>query len=290
MPDSFPKGKVLAEGKTKIVYTVEGKPRLVILQSKDAITAFDDPDFTKQFGTKAECSTATTAAVFSLLREAGIPVAFLGQLSPKEFLALCCDMILLEVVTRRIATGSYLKRHPEVEDGTRFGDVIWEFFLKTTGGRLELPDGRVLVEGLDPKEGEEDPFIINPFKENWLLFHPKKPEEEGNLERSLDSSLVVPSSSSMEEMAGIAEDVFLLLEQAWDNLGCQLVDMKIEFGINPEGNLVIADVVDNDNWRLGDPDGKEISKEFFRQGGELGEVEENYQLVAELVQRPEFSD
>jgi len=292
MPDSFPKGKVLAKGKTKVVYAVEGEPGKVVLQSMDDITVFDDPDLTRRFGSKAVCATTTTSQVFELLENAGLPVAYIEQVSKTEFLARKCEMILLEAVIRRIAKGSYPKRNPEVKDGTRFSDPICEFFLKTTGGKLVLPDGRVVVEGLDPKKGEEDPFIINPDDEVWDLFHPKKPPSEkgANLFRSLGAALVVPHQHSMKDMEKVAKGTFSVLEEAWGNLNCQLVDMKIEFGIDPEGNLVIADVVDNDNWRLGDPDGKEISKEFFRQGGELGEVEEKYQLVAKLVQRPEFSN
>lgn len=292
MPDSFPKGKVLAKGKTKVVYAVEDESGLVILESKDDITALDDPKLTRRFKSKAVCATTTTSWVFKLLEKAGLPVAYIKQVSETELLAQRCKMISLEVVIRGIATGGYLKRNPEVKDGTRFSDPICEFFLKTTGGKLVLPDGQVLVEGLDPKKGEEDPLIINPDDEVWRLFHPKIPpsEEEANLLRSLDAALVVPRRHSMKYMEKVAKKTFLVLERAWDNLGCQLVDMKIEFGINPEGNLVIADVIDNDNWRLGDPDGQEISKEFFRQGGELGEVEEKYQLVAKLVQRPEFSN
>ncbi len=292
MPDSFSKGKVFAEGKTKVVYAVEGESGLVILESKVDITALDDPGRTRWFGSKAWCATTTTSRVFELLENAGLPVAYIRQVSKTEFLAWKCKMIPLEVVIRGIATGGYLERNPEVKDGTRFSDPICEFFLKTTGGKLVLPDGQVVVEGLDPKKGEEDPFIINPYAGVWDLFHPKKPpsEEEANLLRFLDAALVVPHQHSMEYMEKVAKGTFLVLEEAWGNLGCQLVDMKIEFGIDPKGNIVIADVVDNDSWRLRTRDGQELSKEFFRQGGELGEVEEKYQLVAKLVQEPEFSD
>ncbi len=60
--------------------------------------------------------------------------------------------------------------------------------------------------------------------------------------------------------------------------------MKIEFGLDVDGNLLVSDVIDNDSWRLRDADWKELSKEAFRQGETLDEVEKNYSYVATLTQ------
>lgn len=44
--------------------------------------------------------------------------------------------------------------------------------------------------------------------------------------------------------------IFRILERAWHRQGCVLVDMKIEFGVTTDGEVVLADVIDNDSWRV----------------------------------------
>jgi len=109
------KGEICNEGKTKRVWFVEGESGLVIIENKDDITKNDDSSQTKVITGKAELATATTCAVFQLLKDAEIPVAFEKQLGLNKFLAPKVDMILLEIIWRRYAVGSFLKRHPELE-------------------------------------------------------------------------------------------------------------------------------------------------------------------------------
>lgn len=282
------KGKLLTEGKTKRIWKVAGNDRLVVVEQKDAITAFDDPKFTKRFAAKAAYSNTTTCRVFELLQKAGIPVAYQKQISPTEFIAQQCMMIPLEVIARRFAVGSYLKRNPELVlcPPHRFPQLVTEFFLKTTGGQLIGSGGKVLVEGLDPKKGEEDPFILNPYDETWQLLHPKKPSSDakaalGRFVKALD----VTRGVSMTLMERILTDLFLVLEGAWNALSLHLIDIKIEFGVNAEGKPVVSDVIDNDSWRLRDVNWEELSKESFRQGEELSEVERKYGIVASLTEK-----
>lgn len=37
--------------------------------------------------------------------------------------------------------------------------------------------------------------------------------------------------------------IFRILERAWNREGCVLVDMKIEFGVTSDGEVVLADVI-----------------------------------------------
>jgi phosphoribosylaminoimidazole carboxylase/phosphoribosylaminoimidazole-succinocarboxamide synthase len=286
----YVRGNLISEGKTKRIWeAVGGEGNLVVIENKSDITAFDDSKFTRQFASKADCVTATTCRVFELLETAGIPTAYVKQISSTEFVAKKCKMIPLEAVARRYAVGSYLKRNPQltVSEGAhpfRFHRLVIEFFLKTTKGKLTGPDGEILVDGLDPKKGEEDPLILNPREDAWKLVHPKKPrwDPEAILNKTVLSSSVL-GKTALSPLEDYLYDTFLVLEGMFSLLGHHFIDLKLEFGITSDGQFCVADVVDNDSWRLRDIGWKELSKEAFRQGEELGEVERKYGVVTELV-------
>lgn len=283
------KGELIIEGKTKRILAVKDNEKQAIIEYKNAITAFDDPSFTQEFDTKAKYSNTTTCRIFEMLKDAGVPVAYEKQLSETEFLAPKCEMIPLEVVARRYAVGSYLKRHPELKKGEdeepyRFDELKVEFFLKTSKGGLEI-GGKTVVDGLDPKAGEEDPFIANPKDEEWSLKHPKKQadEEGADLGRSVAASDVVPGEADVDQMSQITKNTFEALENYWNTHDFKLIDFKIELGITTGGELVVADVIDNDSWRLRNKDWEDISKESFRQGESLDKIADKYELVATLL-------
>ena len=60
----------IAEGKTKVIYSLSDEPHLVEIVSKDRITAGDGARAHDMAG-KAVISTATTSKVFELLNKAG---------------------------------------------------------------------------------------------------------------------------------------------------------------------------------------------------------------------------
>jgi len=285
-------GKEIGRGKTKIMFSVVGNDALTIGQYTDNMTKLDNPDLTKQFKNKGLYSNTINCNVQKLLKEAGMPVAFGRQFSPEEFLARRCRMIRLEVVVRRFGVGSFLKRHPEIiqfpdQPPHRFNKLELEFFLKTSGGQIFDDTGRLIFQGLDPSKGEEDPIIVNPFDKTWQLFHSKKPkwDETADLHKHIDSSLIVGADAvgKMQIMADLTKNVFLILEKAWGNLGMHFIDLKLEFGYDPvTSEIVIADVIELDNFRIKDPDWKELSKEVFRQGGEISQLEEIYRTMAIL--------
>src|SRR5690242_8362930 len=121
-------GPLLAEGKTKRIYAYPGDDTLAYMVSKDQITAGDGARRSELVG-KSRWSTITTANVFRLLNEDLIATHFVKQLNDVTLLVRHCTMLPIEQVMRRIATGSYLKRHAEVSEGTRFEPVLVETFL-----------------------------------------------------------------------------------------------------------------------------------------------------------------
>lgn len=292
--DECKKGEILTEGKTKRLYKVVGDEHFLIVESKDDITKNDNPGETRQMVSKAKFSTATTCMVFELLKKAGIPVGYERQLSETEFLAVNCEMIPLEVVARRYAVGSYLKRHPELkkiegEAPHRFGQLYFEIFLKTTGGRILNKFGEEFKKmPIDSANGRpiDDPLIsIDSSTGLWDLKHPKYPslDEKSDLKISVLPGQILPKGITVKKIETITCKVFLALEDAWKKLELRLIDFKIEFGIDKNGNLLVADVIDNDSWRLQTNDWKELSKQNFRDNKDMKDIADKYAIVAELV-------
>lgn len=68
-----------------------------------------------------------------------------------------------------------------------------------------------------------------------------------------------------------------LLSDWFSKVGLTLIDFKLEFGFDKDGNIVLADEFSPDNSRLWDADGNHMDKDVFRR--QLGSLTDAYQIV-----------
>ena len=266
----------MTEGKTKKIHQINGKADLVTLVSKDDITAGDGAKH-DVIPEKGRLANETTCNVFRLLKACGVPVGFEEQDSATSFIAPKCSMLPYEVVIRREAHGSYLKRNPQFAKGQLFPQLIVEFFLKTKDKNWK---GKSLVCD-DPLMGFTD------GASQIELFNPAKPVWGQAPFLTLATKDVFGRDDEWKqfpEMRRIARQTFLVLEKAWQLEGGTLVDLKVEFGLDGKGRLLLADVIDNDSWRVLE-DGSYIDKQVYRDGGALDDVAAKYRRVAEITGR-----
>ncbi|MBM3272416.1 hypothetical protein FJY94_04040 [Candidatus Kaiserbacteria bacterium] len=269
--------ELLGAGKTKEIVAVIGHPTLAAIRSKDDITKLDGAKH-DSFPGKGKVATVTTSAVFSLLNACGIKTAFKERTNDMIFIADRCTMLPYEIVVRREAPpkSSYLKRNPLATPGVRFEALVVEFFLKTndkTFGGITVP--------------KDDPFVVSFGLHGVDVVRPDMPigDERVRIPPEIIYGKDADVGHPFADMEQLARQVFLVLESAWAQQRCKLVDLKIECGITADGRLVVADVVDNDSWRLFGPDGKHLDKQRYRDGASMEEVEALYRQVKTRVER-----
>ncbi len=248
------KGIELARGKTKILSELSGQPEVAVVTQLDVISAGNGVRRDTLPG-KARLAALTTSRVFRLLNLCGLPTHYVRggeDDDANEMLVRRCTMIPVEVVVRGVAAGSLVKRRPGIAPGMLLVPRLVEFFLKDDAANDPLIDADMLV------------------------------------------AQHLASADEVNAMVEIARLAFEILAHAWRRRDVLLVDVKFEFGRiasgEGKGSLVIADVIDNDSWRIW-PGGREdlmLDKQFYRnlpsvtpEG--LAAVLERYEQVAEHV-------
>src|SRR3989338_10882496 len=226
------------EGKTKIVLHKPGTDEVTII-NKDDITAGDGARREVMAG-KGVIATTTASNCFCLLNNAGLPTHFRRQLDDVSFLADWVDMIPLEVVARRIAYGSYLKRNPEVRAGKWFDSLVVELYFKD--------------------DARHDPYVKYDGRiKRWMLYDAKRPltcQRIDTLEEITTARGNPVSVMHTYVLHALAQAVFTILEHAWAQQKVELVDLKIEGGLQLDANgqstglIVVADDINNDGWRI----------------------------------------
>lgn len=86
----------------------------------------------------------------------------------------------------------------------------------------------------------------------------------------------------LEIIYSMTKKINELLIKMFDEIGINLIDFKIEFGRNCEGEIILADEITPDTCRLWDKKtGAKLDKDRFRR--DMGNVEEAYIEVAERL-------
>ena len=91
-------------------------------------------------------------------------------------------------------------------------------------------------------------------------------------------ALGLATKDELENIYSQTKKINELLKDLFDKVGIELVDFKIEFGKDNEGNIILADEISPDCCRLWDKETrKKLDKDRFRR--DLGDIEEAYQEV-----------
>ena len=104
-----------------------------------------------------------------------------------------------------------------------------------------------------------------------------------------DTHAIAMGIATREELNRVWEltaQINQLLIKLFDSVGVRLIDFKIEFGKDADGNIMLADEISPDSCRLWDKDTNEkLDKDRFRR--EMGNVEEAYIEICKRLTKEE---
>ncbi len=136
-----------------------------------------------------------------------------------------------------------------------------------------------LLKRLPFKEGTIfDPLLFELFLKDDTLHDPFINEDHA-------IALNVAKKGELEEIATTTRKVFEVLEIAFKKQNISIVDLKIEFGRDEKGGLLIGDDITNNSWRIW-PEGKKekmLDKQLYREGVVgMDAVLEGFRRAAEI--------
>lgn len=118
----------LYEGKAKRLYATDD-PNVLRMEYKDEATAFN-AEKKAEFENKGRLNTAITLAIYRMLEAKGVETHIVEEVDETNLLVKSVDILLVEVIVRNVAAGSFCKR-VGVAEGTQFKQPIVEFSYKS---------------------------------------------------------------------------------------------------------------------------------------------------------------
>jgi len=118
----------LYEGKAKRLFATDN-PNVLRMEYKDEATAFN-AEKKAVFENKGKLNKAMTIAIYEMLESKGVETHLMADLDDTNILVKSVDILLVEVIVRNVAAGSFCKR-VGVGEGKPFKQPIVEFSYKS---------------------------------------------------------------------------------------------------------------------------------------------------------------
>lgn len=283
-------GQKLFDGRTKTIYSMIDQPGLICIFRKDFYqpagmglsipgsrrTSIDSamrylqqpPQQTNnnsnnttnmEIPGKGVLITSITTCVYEILREASIPTFYVApHPQPTMFIARKCTMIPILWIVRRLASETYVRRNPSVISGHRFVPPIVEIYHKRHPliyRRLTLSNLEENAESsreslFDDDDSDTDECLSSIWSYDQLL----------NAQFDIEDLKI--TQTEIEYMYETCCTIFDILEHIWMvKKNCQLIDLKLEFGITTTTTkeIVLASAFDIEAWHILRPTDKNLS-------------------------------
>lgn len=217
------------EGKSKALYEICSSKDNLLMRFKDEITAFNGKKKDVIVG-RGIYNNQICSRIFEYLETFGINSHYLMRASDRDMLVQKTDIIPIEVVIRNNIAGGLIRRFGI---DNRKTEIIKNPHTNYSTSILEL---FFKSDELDDPLMNEDHAIILGYVEK----------------------------SCLDSMKHIACKVNYYLKEYFSKIGLTLADFKMEFGINKNKNVVLADDICPDGCRLWDVYGESFDKDIFR--------------------------
>lgn len=138
--------------------------------------------------------------------------------------------------------------------------------------RLGLQEGKVLKEPIVEFSYKRDDLNDPLLNRDYIL-----------------NVLEICDGKTLDYIIKESKKINQLLVEFFTGIGIKVVDFKLEFGKDSEGNIVLADELSPDNFRFWDAKTNEkLDKDRFRQG--LGKVKESYEEMRKRIEKGTMSN
>lgn len=235
-------------------------------------------------------------AINCLLQKNGIPTAMIGKNHNGDSIRQHQIMMIpTTIIVRGESRGTYSTHHVATDYGTRFSPTAVEFIFRTrceTVGQSffavhpdQLPK-YMYAQFIHDHSGKKIDHIV--------LHHLERPSLASNM-CIVDKRAFPTAKKSIEErileIEMMSRRIFALMQAVFEQIGGNMTDIKIKFGYDRSGELVVADLISLESWRLY-IDGKNHGKKIFTEEKDISAVEilNRHRRVAESIEKMGFVD